>query len=92
MQQEGKMGKVFYKVKVIQEIPYVSYDDMEEELEPTGQTEEYIAGTFATKRDAELFKDALETKIAEECGYALNCYTPRVMLIRVTRTEEIIEQ
>jgi len=83
----------FYKVKVTQEIPFISYDlDGEEERETTGRIEEYTAGTFSAEHNAKLFAEALEQKIAEGSGFIANCFTPKVSVIKVKRTEEIVQQ
>lgn len=85
--------KVFYQVRVTQEVPLMDYDeDGEESMESSGHTESYIAGTFRAEHNARLFKEALERKIAEGAGYIVNHFTPRVLVIRVSRTEEVLEK
>jgi hypothetical protein len=85
--------KEFYQVQVTQEVPFMDYDeDGEESMESSGHTESYIAGTFRAEHNARLFKEALERKIAEGAGYIVNHFTPRVSVIRVSRTEEVLER
>ena len=85
--------KEFYQVLVSQEVPFLDYDeDGEEIMESSGHTEVYVAGTFRAEQNARLFKEALEEKIADGTGYMVNHFTPRVSVVRVKRTEEILER
>ena len=85
--------KEFYQVLVSQEVPFWDYDeDGEEIMESSGHTEVYVAGTFRAEQNARLFKEALEEKIADGTGYMVNHFTPRVSVVRVKRTEEILER
>lgn len=71
--------KIFYQVKVIQEMFWDK------------SKREYVAGTFSAEDCAKTFKKALEREIAEGCGYATNYLTPRVSIVRIRRTEEVLE-
>lgn len=85
--------KVFYQVRVTQEVSFLDHDeDGEESVESSGHMEAYIAGTFKAEHNAKLFKDALEKKIAEGAGYIVNHFTPRVSVIKVSQTEEVLER
>ena len=37
------------------------------------------------------FAEALENKIAEESGYVTNCFTPKVSIIKIIQTEELVD-
>ena len=85
--------KEFYQVQVTQEVPFMDYDeDGEESMESSGHTETYIAGTFRAEHNARLFKEALERKIAEGSGYVTNCFTPKVSVIKISQTEELVDR
>lgn len=85
--------KEFYQVLVTQEVPFLDYDeDGEEIMESSGHREVYVAGKFQAEQNARLFKEALEGKIAEGTGYIVNHFTPRVSVVRVRRTEEILDR
>lgn len=85
--------KEFYQVRVSQEVPFMDYDEDGEEItESSGHKEVYTAGTFRTEQNARLFAEALESKIAEGTGYVVNHFTPRVSVIKVNRTEEVLEK
>lgn len=85
--------KEFYQVRVTQEVPFIDYDENGEETqESSGHKEVYVAGTFQTEPNARLFAEALENKIAEGTGYVVNHFTPRVSVIKVSRTEEVLER
>ena len=85
--------KEFYQVRVVQEVPFANYDEDGEEItESSGHKEVYVAGTFRTEQNARLFMEALESKIAEGTGYVVNHFTPRVSVIKVNRTEEVLEK
>lgn len=88
------MNNILYKVKVTQEIPLVDFDEDGEEITTgsSGQIETYIAGTFKAEPNARLFAEALENKIAEGTGYVISHFTPRVQIIKVSRTEEVLEK
>ena len=65
--------RIFYQVRVTQEIPLRDYDEDGEEIQvSTGRIEEYVAGRFSAECNAKLFKEALETRIAMENEYAAN--------------------
>lgn len=81
--------KEYYQVKTIQEIPYAEWDDDFGDFtatESTGKVEEYIAGTFPALHLAQLFTKALEQSIAESTGYTVNCFTPKVAILKVERS------
>lgn len=81
--------KEYYQVKTIQEIPYAEWDDDFGDFMPTestGKVEEYIAGTFTALHLAQLFAKALEQGIAESTGYTVNCFTPKVVILKVERS------
>lgn len=85
--------RTFFQVRVTQEVPFLDYDeDGEENQESSGHKEEYVAGTFSAEHNARLFKEALETKIAEGSGYITNCFTPQVSVIRISRTEALLDK
>jgi len=85
--------RIFYQVRVIQEVPFWDYDMDEEEAQvSTGYKEEYVAGTFSAEHNAKLFAKALEERIAEKNGYVTNCFTPRVSIIRIRQTEELLDK
>lgn len=70
------MENIKYEVKVQQLIAF--YDEAEDiALEFTGEELCYIAGSFDSEKMALLFKEALESKIAEEQGYVVNAFSPR---------------
>lgn len=80
--------KEYYQVKTIQEIPYASWDDDFEDFtttESTGKVEEQIAGTFPALHLAQIFAKALEQEIAEGTGFVVNCFTPRVSILKVEK-------
>lgn len=86
--------KEFYQVRVTQEVPFIDYDEDGEEImeSGSGHKEVYTAGTFTAEHNARLFAEALESKIAEGTGYVVNHFTPRVSVIKVSRTEEVLER
>jgi len=80
--------KEYYQVKTIQEIPYASWDDEFGDFtatESTGKVEEQIAGTFPALHLAQIFAKALKQEIAESTGFVVNCFTPRVVILKVER-------
>lgn len=83
-----------YEVRTIQEIPYADFDDDGEMLcgSSTGRTEVYIAGSFTALYLAKMFASELEAKIAEGTGYTVNCFTPRVKIVKVNETETEVER
>lgn len=82
-----------YEVRTIQEIPYADFDDNGEMIcgSSTGRTEVYIAGRFTVLHLAKMFASELEAKIAEKAGYTVNCFTPRVKIVKVDETETEVE-
>ena len=80
--------KEYYQVKTIQEIPYASWDDDFGDFtatESTGKVEEQIAGTFPSLHLAQTFAKALEQEIAEGAGFVVNCFTPKVSIMKVEK-------
>jgi len=80
--------KEYYQVKTIQEIPYASWDDDFGDFtaaESTGKVEEQIAGTFPALHLAQIFAKALEQEIAEGSGFIVNCFTPKVVILKVEK-------
>lgn len=83
-----------YEVRTIQEIPYADFDDNGEMVcrSSTGRTEIYTAGRFTVLHLAKMFASELEAKIAEGTGYTVNCFTPRVKIVKVDETEMEVER
>lgn len=80
--------KEYYQVKTIQEILYASWDDDFGDFtatESTGKVEEQIAGTFPALHLAQIFAKALEQEIAEGSGFIVNCFTPKVVILKVEK-------
>ena len=80
--------KEYYQVKTIQEIPYASWDDDFGDFtatESTGKVEEQIAGTFPSLHLAQTFAKALKQEIAEGSGFIVNCFTPKVVIMKVEK-------
>lgn len=78
----------YYQVKTIQEILYASWDDDFGNFtatESTGKVEEQIAGTFPSLHLAQTFAKALEQEIAEGSGFIVNCFTPKVVILKVEK-------
>lgn len=84
--------RTLYQVRVTQEIPFCDYDENGEETKvSSGRIEEYVAGRFSAEHNAKLFAEALENKITEESGYVTNCFTPKVSIIKIIQTEELVD-
>ncbi len=81
-----KNQEVLYQVKVTQDIPYWSDDEDFSFCENSGVTEEYVAGSFQSEEFARIFAEALKSKIAAECDYAMDAFTPMVSVVMVTRS------
>lgn len=80
--------KEYYQVKTIQEILYASWDDDFGDFtatESTVKVEEQIAGTFPSLHLAQTFAKALEQEIAEGSGFIVNCFTPKVVILKVEK-------
>lgn len=85
--------RTLYQVRVTQEIPFCDYDEDGEETQvSSGRIEEYVAGRFSAEHNAKLFAEALENKIAEGSGYVTNCFTPKVSIIKIIQTEELVDE
>ena len=52
---------------------------------------ENVAGRFSAEHNAKLFAEALENKITEGSGYVTNCFTPKVSIIKIIQTEELVD-
>ena len=84
--------RTLYQVRVTQEIPFCDYDEDGEETQvSSGRIEEYVAGRFSAEHNAKLFAEALENKITEGSGYVTNCFTPKVSIIKIIQTEELVD-
>lgn len=85
--------RTLYQVRVTQEIPFCDYDEDGEETQvSSGRIEEYVAGRFSAEHNTKLFAEALENKIAEGSGYITNCFTPKVSIIKIIQTEELVDE
>lgn len=85
--------RTLYQVRVTQEIPFCDYDeDGEETKVSSGRIEEYVAGRFSAEHNAKLFAEALKNKIAEGSDYVTNCFTPKVSIIKIIQTEELVDE
>ena len=83
--------RTFYQVRVVQEIPFRDYDEDGEEIrESSGYIEEYVAGKFLAEYNAKLFAEALENKIVKGSGYVTSCFMPKISIIKIIQTEELV--
>ena len=73
-------------------VSYTQLDVYKRQQVSSGRIEEYVAGRFSAEHNAKLFAEALENKIAEESGYVTNCFTPKVSIIKITQTEELVDE
>lgn len=76
-----------FEVRVFQYVPYMNPDDPED-AEDTGKSIEYCAGSFDALHMAKIFKDKLESEIAQENGFVANRFTPQVKIFEVKTVKE----